>query len=91
MRKEYPRIKKRLQDGIHPLDISKKSTGTGKNYFLIKAGNGRYVVEYLETDNSRIVNILGIGDRSNSANMKALKKAMKTYYDIDLQYTNFNY
>ena len=37
----YPRIKKRLEDGIHPLDVSKKSTGLGKEYFLIKSGKGR--------------------------------------------------
>ena len=82
-RKDYPKIKKRLEDGIHPLDISQKSTGVKcstpgkKNYYIIKTGCARYVVEYLVTEDSRVVNILGIGARGNGSNMKSLKNALR--------------
>lgn len=96
VKKEYPKIKKRLEDGIHPLDLNKKSTGVKcnipgkKNYYIIKTGSARYVLEYLETNDARVANILGIADRSNGSNLKALKNALEKEYGIELHYTDFN-
>lgn len=86
VKKEYSRIKKRLEAGVHPLDINKKSTGRGKNIYLLKGGEGRYVVEYLETDDARVVNILGVADRNNQATLDSLEKAMLTNYGIVINY-----
>ena len=86
VKEEYLRHKKRLEAGIHPMDINKKTTGRGKNIYLLKGGKGRYIIEYIETNDSRVVNILGIGDRSNNRNMNALEKAMLTNYGIVINY-----
>ena len=56
----------------------------------IPAVSPRYVVEYLVTNDSRVVNIIGIGDRGNGSNIKALKNALKKEYGIELRYTDFN-
>ena len=96
VKKDYPKIKKRLEDGIHPLDITKKSTGVKcgtpgkKNYYIIKIGCARYVVEYIVTEDSRVVNILGIGARGNGSNMKSLKNALSKEYNLVLKYSDFN-
>lgn len=68
------------------MDINKKSTGRGKNIYLLKGGEGRYVVEYLETDDARVVNILGVADRNNQATLNSLEKAMLTNYGIVINY-----
>ena len=85
-----------MEDGIHLLDLNKKSTGVKcnipgkKNYYIIKTGSARYVLEYLETNDARVANILGIADRSNGSNLKALKNALEKEYGIELHYTDFN-
>ena len=86
VKEEYLRHKKRLEAGIHPMDINKKTTGRGKNIYLLKGGKGRYIIEYIETNDSRVVNILGISDRSNNRNMNAIEKAMLTNYGIVINY-----
>ena len=86
VKNEYSRFKKRLEAGIHPLDINKKSTGRGKNIYLLKGSEGRYVVEYLATDDVRVVNILGVADRNNQATLDSLEKAMLTNYGIVINY-----
>ena len=68
------------------MDINKKSTGRGKNIYLLKGSEGRYVVEYLATDDVRVVNILGVADRNNQATLDSLEKAMLTNYGIVINY-----
>ena len=85
VKKDYERIKTRLKNGVHPMDVSKKSTSLGEDFYLIKGSEGRYVVEYKGGD---VINILGIADRGNQKNVKSWKKAMKDLYDIELKYTN---
>lgn len=87
VKKDYQRIKTRLENGVHPKDInSKKSGSLGNNFYLIKGSEGRYVVEYKGDD---VVNVVGIADRGNKKNIKSLKKAMKDLYGINLKYTKF--
>lgn len=75
VKKEYAKLKTRLENGVHPMDASKNSTGLGDNYFLIKGNSGgRYVVEY---QGDGVVNILGIADRGNKKNIQNWRKAMK--------------
>lgn len=45
VKNEYDRIKKRLEEGINPIDIGKKSTPVASNKMLIKGDEGRYLVE----------------------------------------------
>ncbi|HEY9703680.1 MAG TPA: hypothetical protein V6C58_14630 [Allocoleopsis sp.] len=68
------------------MDISKNSTGSGKDFFLIKGGNGRYLVEYKKQGDAYLAKIVGIADRGNLQNMKKLEKAMLELYGVNLQY-----
>jgi len=59
VKNEYNRIKKRLVEGIHPMDINKKSVAVSNNKVLIKGAAGRYVVQVSDTH----VDILGLSYR----------------------------
>ena len=79
---EYEGIKKRINGGVNPIDIGKKSTNLPGNKVLIKGAHGRYLVE-ISGDQ---VNVLGIGARGNTKNMKTFQKLMNEMYDLNLQY-----
>ena len=80
--KEYTRIKKRLEEGINPVDIGKKSTPVASNKVLLKADEGRYLVEVSENQ----VNVLGIAARGNKKNIKKFENLMNEIYGVNLQY-----
>ena len=82
VQREYRTVKKRIQQGVRPIDIGKKSTNLPNNKVLIKGSHGRYVVEV----SGKNINILGIGDRGNRRNMLSLKRLMREMYNINLQY-----
>ena len=82
VKQEYEGIKKRINEGVKPIDIGKKSTNLPGNMVLIKGAHGRYVVE-ISGDQ---VNVLGIGARGNNKNMKTFQKLMNKMYDLNLQY-----
>ena len=46
VKNEYVRIKKRLEEGINPVDIGKKSTPVASNKVLIKGDEGRYLLKF---------------------------------------------
>ena len=79
---EYTRIKKRLQEGINPVDIGKRSTPVASNQVLIKGDEGRYLVEVFENQ----VNVLGICARGNKKNVKSFENLMNGMYGVNLQY-----
>jgi len=82
VKQEYEGIKKRINEGVNPIDIGKKSTNLSGNKVLIKGAHGRYVVE-ISGDQ---VNVLGIGACGNYKNMKTFQKLMNEMYDLNLQY-----
>ena len=82
VKQEYEGIKKRINEGVNPIDIGKKSTNLPGNKVLIKGAHGRYVVEISRDQ----VNVLGIGARGNNKNMKTFQKLMNEMYDLNLQY-----
>ena len=82
VKQEYEGIKKRINEGVNPIDIGKKSTNLPGNKVLIKGAHGRYVVE-ISGDQ---VNVLGIGARGNNKNMKTFQKLMNEMYNLNLQY-----
>lgn len=49
---------------------------------LINGAYGRYVVETYSDQ----INVLGIGARVNTKNMKIFQKLMNKMYDLNLQY-----
>ena len=81
VKKEYEGIKKRIKEGVDPIDIGKKSTNLAGNKVLIKGTHGRYVVETFSDQ----VNVLGIGARGNNKNMQTFEHLMNEMYDINLQ------
>jgi hypothetical protein len=82
VKNEYVRIKKRLEEGINPIDIGKKSTPVASNKVLIKGDEGRYLVEV----SGNQVNVLGICARGNSKNVKTFESLMNEMYGVNLQY-----
>ena len=84
--KEYKAVKRRLESGVHPLDINKRSTTVAPNMFLIKTDKGRYIVKHKSGEIN--VDVLGIADRSNKKNILKFKKLMNKMYGLNLQYTD---
>jgi hypothetical protein len=82
VKNEYGRIKKRLEEGINPVDIGKKSTPVASNKVLIKGDEGRYLVEV----SGNQVNVLGICARGNRKNVKSFENLMNEMYGVNLQY-----
>jgi hypothetical protein len=82
VKQEYEVIKKRLKEGVNPIDIGKKSTRISSNKVLIKGAHGRYVVAI----SGNQVNVLGIGARGNAKNMNNFIDLMNEKYGLNLQY-----
>ena len=82
VKKEYDRIKKRIEEGVNPINIGDKSILLTGNKVLIKAAHGRYVVEVFKDH----VDVLGMGARGNNRNMQTLQDLMNEMYDLNLQY-----
>ena len=82
VKNEYERIKKRLEEGINPVDIGKKSTPVASNKVLIKGDEGRYLIEVSGDQ----VNVLGICARGNNKNVKRFRNLMNEMYGVNLQY-----
>ena len=82
VKNEYTRIKKRLEEGINPVEIGKKSTPVASNKVLIKGDEGRYLVEIFENQ----VNVLGICARGNTKNVKSFQNLIDRMYNVNLQY-----
>ena len=57
-----------------------------QGFFLIKGGNGRYVVEYKKQGDAYQAKIVEVADRGNKKNLTKLENAMLELYDIHLQY-----
>ena len=82
VKNEYDRIKRRLKEGVNPIDIGPKTAAVAKDKVLIKGAHGRYLIEVSGNE----VNVLGIGARSNKKNMQTFEKLMNKMYDLNLQY-----
>ena len=81
MKKEYTNIKKSLNDGIHPVNIGKKSTFVSADTVLIKVAIGRYLVKVSDTH----VDILGFISRSSDKSVKRFENLMNILYNLDLK------
>jgi len=84
VRKDVQRIKKRLEEGVDPINIGKKSTNlpASGNIVLIKVKNTRCIVR--DTGGGQF-EILGVGARANKFKMKTFAKVMKNVYDVDIK------
>ena len=82
VKKEYDRIKKRIEEGVNPINIGVKSTSLTGTKVLIKGVHVHYVVEVSKDQ----VHVLGIGARRNNRNMQNFQFLMNEMYDLNLQY-----
>lgn len=82
VKNEYGRIKKRLEEGINPVDIGKKSTPVASNKVLIKGDEGRYLVEVSGDQ----IKVLGMCARGNRKNVNSFKTLMNEMYGVSLKY-----
>ena len=82
VKNEYNRVKKRLEGGVNPVNIGKKSTPVAKNIVLIKGDHGRYLVRV----SGDKVEVLGMAARGNTKNINRFKTLIKKMYGVDLKY-----
>ena len=82
VKKEYEVIKKRINEGVNPIDIGSNTAAVANNKVLIKGAHGRYLVEV----SANQVNVLGIGARGNKKNIQTFERLMNEMYDVNLQY-----
>ena len=80
-KKEYEFVKSELEQGIHPVNLSAKSTYVSSTKVLVKKGEGRYIVEISETN----ADILGISTRTNARCMDKFESLMNKLYDLDIK------
>jgi len=81
VKREYTFVKSQLEDGIHPVNLSEKSTFVSSTKVLVKKSEGRYIVDVSDTH----ADILGVSSRTNERCMERFEKLMNELYDLNLQ------
>ena len=82
VKNEYTRFRKRLEEGVNPVNIGKKFVPVAKDIVLIKGEHGRYLVKV----SGDKVKVLGMAARGNKKNINRFKNLMKKMYGVDLKY-----
>jgi len=73
-------IKKKLGDGVKPMQINKRSSDLGNGFYYIRKSTIRIIVKVdSKTGNS---DILGVALRSRQKNMRTLGKVINSQYDL---------
>ena len=81
VKKEYKAVKDLLKKGVHPINLSEKSTYVSPTKVLVKKPEGRYLVEVSDTS----AEIVGVSSRTNNKCMSRFKKLMNELYNLDLK------
>jgi len=81
VKKEYDQIKKRIEEGVHPVNLSNKSTYISSTKVLVKKSEGRYIVDVSDTE----AQIVGISSRTNEKSMVKFMNLMNKLYDLNLE------
>jgi len=82
--KEYLEIKAQIEQGVHPANLSNKSTYItyiSSTKVLVKKSDGRYIVDVSDTE----AQIVGVSSRKNKKSMGKLKNLMNKLYDLNLE------
>ena len=61
VKKEYKAVKDLLEEGVHPINLSEKSTYVSSTKVLVKKPEGRYLIGVSDTN----AEIVGVSSRSN--------------------------
>mmetsp|Transcript_26841 Transcript_26841/g.44220 ORF Transcript_26841/g.44220 Transcript_26841/m.44220 type:complete len:227 (-) Transcript_26841:1597-2277(-) len=81
LQKEYESVKALLKEGVHPVNLSEKSTYVSSTKVLVKKPEGRYLIEVSDTS----AEIVGISSRTNQKCMSKFKKLMNELYNLDIK------
>ena len=81
MKNEYKAVKDLLEQGVHPINLSRKSTYVSPTKVLIKKPEGRYLVEVSDTS----AEIVGVSSRTSEKCMSRFKTLMNELYNLDLK------
>ena len=79
--KEYLEIKAQIEQGVHPVNLSNKSTYISSTKVLVKKPEGRYIVDVSDTE----AQIVGVSSRTNKKSMGKFKNLMNKLYDLNLE------
>ena len=69
-------------NGINPHDIGRRTSRVGKHIYDILGSHGRYVIRQI--GNKGAIEILVIGNRSNTKYMKKFANLMNKLYDTNI-------
>jgi hypothetical protein len=81
MKKEYKAVTDQLKQGVHPVNLSERSTYVSPTKVLVKKPEGRYLVEVSDTS----AEIVGVSSRTNDKCMARFKTLMNELYNLDLK------
>ena len=79
--KEYLEIKAQIEQGVHPVNLSNKSTYISSTKVLVKKPEGRYIVDVSDTE----AQIVGVSSRKNKKDMSKFETLMNELYNLDLK------
>lgn len=74
-------IKAKIEEGVHPVNLSDKSTYVSSSKVLVKKSEGRYLVDVSDID----ANIVAIGNRSDRKSMARFQKLTNELYNLNLK------
>ncbi len=81
VKKEYGVVQDLLKEGVHPINLSEKSSYVSSTKVLVKKGEGRYIVDVSDTN----ADIVGISSRTNKKCMAKFEKLMNNLYGLNLE------
>jgi len=81
LKKEYKAVKDLLKEGVHPVNLSKRSAYVSPTKVLVKKPEGRYLVDVSDTN----AEIVGVSSRTNEKCMSKFKTLMNELYNLDLK------
>lgn len=81
LKKEYKAVKDLLKEGVHPVNLSEKSTYVSPTKVLVKKPEGRYLVDVSDTN----AEIVAVSSRTNEKCMSKFKTLMNELYNLDLK------
>jgi hypothetical protein len=81
VKQEYTAVKDLLEQGVHPINLSAKSTYVSPTKVLVKKPEGRYLIEVSDTS----AEIVGVSSRTNQKGMSRFQTLMNELYNLDLQ------
>ncbi len=81
VKKEYKGVKDLLKQGVHPINLSEKSTYVSPTKVLVKKAEGRYLVDVSDTN----AEIVAISSCTNKKCMSKFETLMNKLYNLDLK------